>query len=148
MAQIIIKALKKIYKGKTVLVSGADDAKTKDKKINSLDKDKRIIVATDAIKYGSDIQAVNYVINYDLPWNPSILSQRIKRSYRMGQKKNVTVINLIAKDTVDEYMMDILGKKVRLFDRIMRGDLDFKPLGGTKTMLNVINQNAKGLGML
>lgn len=64
-----------------------------------------------------NLQFVNYIINFDLPWNPAILDQRIRRVYRMGQKNNVTVVNLVAKDTVEDYIIEKLYSKREMFNR-------------------------------
>lgn len=57
----------------------------------------------------------NTVLSMDIPWNPAVLEQRIGRVHRHGQKRNVTVINLISKDSIEERMLEVLKFKSSLF---------------------------------
>jgi hypothetical protein len=61
------------------------------------------------------LQAASLVVNLDLPWNPAVLEQRIGRAHRHGQKRSVHVINLIAKGTIEERMLDTLAAKRNVF---------------------------------
>jgi superfamily II DNA/RNA helicase len=71
----------------------------------------RVFLSTDAGGVGLNLQAAAYMINLDIPWNPAILEQRIGRIYRMGQKKNVSIINLVAQGTIEERMLEVLKFK-------------------------------------
>ncbi len=73
--------------------------------------DCRVFLSTDAGGVGLNLQAASYMINLDIPWNPAILEQRIGRIYRLGQKKNVSIINLVAQGTIEERMLEILKFK-------------------------------------
>ncbi len=75
----------------------------------------RIFLSTDAGGVGLNLQAASLVINLDLPWNPAVLEQRIARAHRHGQPSSVQVINLIAKDTIEERMLDTLAAKKNVF---------------------------------
>jgi superfamily II DNA or RNA helicase len=75
----------------------------------------RVFLSTDAGGVGLNLQAASLVINLDLPWNPAVLEQRIGRAHRHGQKQSVQVINLIAKDTIEERMLDTLAAKRDVF---------------------------------
>ncbi len=59
------------------------------------------------------------IINLDLPWNPAVLEQRIARIYRLGQERNVQVINLISKETIEEDMLDKLKFKSAMFEGVL-----------------------------
>lgn len=73
----------------------------------------RILVSTEVGSEGIDLQFAGYEINYDLPWNPMRLEQRIGRIDRIGQTRDkIFVYNLSCKDTIEDYVME------RLFDRI------------------------------
>lgn len=74
----------------------------------------RIFLSTDAGGTGLNLQAASYMINVDIPWNPAVLEQRIARIYRYGQKRNVTVINLVAQGTIEHGMLDRLKFKSAL----------------------------------
>ena len=84
----------------------------------------RVFLSTDAGATGLNLQAASYVINLDLPWNPAVLEQRIGRIYRMGQKRNVQVINLVAIGTIEEQMLTKLKFKTDLFDGVLNGGED------------------------
>ncbi len=79
------------------------------------DPDCRVFLSTDAGGVGLNLQAGSLVINLDLPWNPAVLEQRIARAHRHGQPHSVQVINLIAKDTIEERMLDTLAAKRNVF---------------------------------
>ena len=59
------------------------------------------------------------MVNYDLPWNPMRLEQRIGRLHRLGQTREVYVYNLVTTGTIEEYLLQLLIEKVRLFDRVI-----------------------------
>jgi superfamily II DNA/RNA helicase len=71
----------------------------------------KVFLSTDAGGVGLNLQAASLLINLDLPWNPAVLEQRIARIHRMGQKKNVQIINLISQDTIEHQMLDKLKFK-------------------------------------
>ena len=84
----------------------------------------RVFLSTDAGATGLNLQVAPYVINLDLPWNPAVLEQRIGRIYRMGQKRNIQVINLVAIGTIEEQMLAKLKFKTDLFDGVLNGGED------------------------
>ncbi|MEJ7683672.1 MAG: DEAD/DEAH box helicase [Segetibacter sp.] len=75
------------------------------------DADCKVFLSTDAGGVGLNLQSASYMINLDIPWNPAILEQRIGRIYRLGQKKNVSIINLVAEGTIEHRMLDVLKFK-------------------------------------
>ncbi len=82
--------------------------------------DLRILVCTDAASEGLNLQAAGAVINYDLPWNPSRVEQRIGRIDRIGQKcENVYVINIFLKDSVDDRVYRALQNRCGLFEHFV-----------------------------
>lgn len=83
----------------------------------------QVLIATEAGGEGINLQFCNYMINYDLPWNPMRLEQRIGRIHRYGQDKDVHIYNFAIKDTVEEHIMKLLYEKIHLFEQII-GDLD------------------------
>ena len=74
----------------------------------------RVLIMTEAGAYGLNLQAASYVIHYDSPWSVAKLMQREDRAHRIGQTKSVTVYNLIARKTIDEYVLKKLHKKQKL----------------------------------
>ncbi len=84
----------------------------------------RVFLSTDAGSTGLNLQAAATVINIDLPWNPAVLEQRIARVYRIGQERNVQVINLVATDTIEERMLDTLRFKSKMFEGVLDNGAD------------------------
>jgi adenine-specific DNA-methyltransferase len=80
----------------------------------------RILISTEAGAKGLNLQFCNTVINYDLPWNPQRIEQRIGRAHRYGQRRDVTVINFLAKDNeAQQLTLDILTQKLDLFGTVL-----------------------------
>jgi SNF2 family DNA or RNA helicase len=75
------------------------------------DQNRKILIMTEAGTYGLNVQAATYVFHYDAPWSVSKLEQREGRAHRVGQDKPVTVYHLVAKNTIDEYILKVLAKK-------------------------------------
>ena len=86
--------------------------------------DCRVFVSTDTGSTGLNLQAASLVINLDLPWNPAVLEQRICRIYRIGQNRNIQVINMISKDSFEERMLGTLDFKSSLFEGVLDGGDD------------------------
>ncbi|GAB4073469.1 SNF2-related protein [Barrientosiimonas marina] len=83
----------------------------------------QVLIATEAGGEGINLQFCNYMINYDLPWNPMRLEQRIGRIHRYGQDKDVHIYNLAIRDTLEEHIMTLLYQKIDLFEHLI-GHLD------------------------
>ncbi len=84
----------------------------------------RVFVSTDAGSTGLNLQTASIIVNLDLPWNPAVLEQRIGRIHRIGQTKNVTVLNFISIDTIESRMLDLIGFKSGLAQGILDGGED------------------------
>jgi SNF2-related domain/Helicase conserved C-terminal domain len=80
----------------------------------------RVFISTEAGAKGLNLQFCNTVVNYDLPWNPQRIEQRIGRCHRYGQTHDVTVINFLAKDNVAQTLtFEILSQKLELFGTVL-----------------------------
>ncbi len=80
----------------------------------------RIFISTEAGAKGLNLQFCDTVINYDLPWNPQRIEQRIGRCHRYGQKFDVTVINFLASDNeAQKLTFEILSRKLELFGQVL-----------------------------
>jgi SNF2 family DNA or RNA helicase len=79
----------------------------------------QVLVSTEAGGEGRNLQFARNVINYDLPWNPMRLEQRIGRVHRLGQEHPVRVINLVARGTIEAYVLEILERKIRMFELVV-----------------------------
>lgn len=79
----------------------------------------KIMIATEAAAEGVNLQFCSLLINYDLPWNPQRVEQRIGRCHRYGQKFDVVVINFVnQRNYADQRVLELLTQKFRLFDGV------------------------------
>lgn len=102
---------------------GALSSKEKDRVIEEFRSSARVLVSTEAGGEGRNLQFCHVMMNYDLPWNPMRVEQRIGRIHRLGQTNDVTVINLCSRNTIEEYVTDLLEKKLAMFRDVI-GDID------------------------
>jgi len=78
-----------------------------------------VLVATEAGGVGLNLQFCNHLVNFDLPWNPMKVEQRIGRIDRIGQEDEVCIFNLVTENTIEEYVVEILAKKLRMFEMVV-----------------------------
>lgn len=83
----------------------------------------QVLVSTESGGEGLNFQFCCHVVNYDLPWNPMKLEQRIGRIHRLGQTRPVHVHNFTIRGTIEEHIMYLLHDKIRLFEMAV-GELD------------------------
>ena len=83
----------------------------------------QVLIATEAGGEGINLQFCHHMINFDLPWNPMRLEQRIGRIHRLGQEQDVYIYNLMIKGTIEEHILTLLYEKIRIFERVI-GELD------------------------
>lgn len=95
----------------------------RDTAVNKFKRDSQIMVATEAGGEGKNFQFCHNVINYDLPWNPMRVEQRVGRVHRIGQTEDVIIHNFAIEDTIEEYVLKLLYEKVNLF-KMTIGELD------------------------
>jgi SNF2 family DNA or RNA helicase len=87
------------------------------------EKEYRVLASTDAGQFGLNLQAADVVVNYDLPWNPARLLQRIARLHRIGQANKVLAVNFVVKGTIEEHVRDVLERKRELFREVTVSDM-------------------------
>lgn len=92
----------------------------------------RAFLSTDAGGVGLNLQHAAVVVNVDLPWNPAVLEQRIGRVHRLGQTRPVQVLSFVAKGTIEEGMLSVLGFKRSLFAGVLDGGASEVFLGGSR----------------
>jgi superfamily II DNA or RNA helicase/Tfp pilus assembly protein PilE len=86
--------------------------------------DVQVLVATDSGSEGLNLQFCHILVNYDLPWNPMRVEQRIGRVHRIGQESsNVVILNLAVADTIEDYVLQVLYEKIKLFE-VAIGEMD------------------------
>ncbi|MCF8104032.1 MAG: SWF/SNF helicase family protein [Desulfohalobiaceae bacterium] len=85
----------------------------------------KVFLSTDSGGTGLNLQAADCVINFELPWNPARMNQRIGRVNRIGQtSKSVNVINLVCKDSIEEKILAGIHLKTELFQGVFDGTVD------------------------
>jgi SNF2 family DNA or RNA helicase len=83
----------------------------------------RVMVSTESGAEGRNLQFCHQLINYDLPWNPMRVEQRIGRLHRLGQENDVTIFNLSCNETIEAHVIELLARKIRMFELVI-GELD------------------------
>ena len=96
---------------------GGHSSQEKEQIVKNFEEQGGVLVSTDAMSEGRNLQFCNIMVNYDLPWNPMRVEQRIGRIHRIGQKRDVYVFNMALKDTVEEYVLERLYHKIDLFQQ-------------------------------
>jgi len=100
-------------------VSGSPSADMRAALVDHFREDASILIATEAAAEGINLQFCNVVVNYDLPWNPQRIEQRIGRCHRYGQKYDVVVVNFLNKNNAaDQRVYELLAEKFKLFDGV------------------------------
>ena len=96
-------------------LSGAD----KDAAIAAFRDQVPVLLCTESGGEGRNIQFCNTLINFDVPWNPMAIEQRIGRIDRIGQQREVFVFNLVTRDTVEEQILRLLDEKIAMFELVV-----------------------------
>ncbi|NCC31652.1 MAG: DEAD/DEAH box helicase [Chloroflexia bacterium] len=106
------------YKG-TDRVTGSRTADMRSALVDYFRDQGRIMIATEAGAEGINLQFCSLVVNYDLPWNPQRIEQRIGRCHRYGQKHDVVVVNFLnRKNAADQRVFELLSEKFQLFEGV------------------------------
>lgn len=135
------------HKGESI-ITGSKTADKRSALIEYFKNNAKIMIATEAAAEGVNLQFCSMVVNYDLPWNPQRVEQRIGRCHRYGQKFDVVVINFLNKrNQADQRVYELLKEKFKLFDGVF-GASD-EVLGSIETgvdferRINEIYQNCR-----
>jgi SNF2 family DNA or RNA helicase len=102
---------------------GGMSRKAKDAAITGFRDDVPILLSTEAAGEGRNLQFCHVMVNFDLPWNPMQIEQRLGRIHRIGQERDVVLTNLVARGTVEERLLEVLQAKINLFELVV-GELD------------------------
>jgi superfamily II DNA or RNA helicase len=114
----IYKAWLEKHRG-TEAVSGSKTADMKAALVDAFRHDRSILIATESGAEGINLQFCSLLVNYDLPWNPQRVEQRIGRCHRYGQKIDVTVVNFMnRKNQAEARIVELLQTKFQLFDGV------------------------------
>jgi len=105
------------------LFHGRMDNRSKDEQIRKFQEETEILLTTEIGGEGRNLQFCHQMINYDLPWNPMKIEQRIGRIHRIGQEKEVVIYNLCATGSAEDYILEVLDKKINMFEMVI-GEID------------------------
>ncbi len=95
----------------------------KEEAIRSFRDELPVLLTTEAAGEGRNLQFCHVMVNFDLPWNPMQIEQRLGRIHRIGQDHEVLLTNLVTKDSVEERILEVLEAKINLFELVV-GELD------------------------
>lgn len=95
----------------------------KDEAIAAFASDARVLVSTQVGAEGRNLQFCRTVVNYDLPWNPAAIEQRVGRVHRIGQIRDVYVFNLCLRGSIEEQILRVLHEKINLFE-LVAGEME------------------------
>jgi superfamily II DNA or RNA helicase len=117
-ARAILDAWRVRHAG-TGRVSGSRDLDVRSALVDHFRDHASILLATEAAAEGVNLQFCSLIVNFDLPWNPQRIEQRIGRCHRYGQKHDVVVINFLnEKNHADRRVLELLTEKFELFDGV------------------------------
>ena len=121
--ELIAKRVRKL--GRTpIIYSGALSMTERAKRLAAFKAEpKAVFVATRAGTEGLNLQFCNVLVNYELPWNPMVVEQRIGRIHRIGQTREAHIINFAASETIEAHVLRLLDQKIKLFELVV-GELD------------------------
>lgn len=137
MAKILITELA-MYAPRVIM--GEVSAEDRQKAVTEFKEDPaaKVMICTEAGGMGLNMQAASYVVHYDSPWSVAKLLQREDRAHRIGQKKPVTVYNLIARNTIDEYVAKVLHKKNKVSVQLLQDQGRLEDFGLTQEDVRLI----------
>lgn len=103
----------------TAAFNGALDRRGKEDAVHAFAGPSRVLVSTESGGEGRNLQFCRALLNYDLPWNPMRIEQRIGRLSRIGQAREVLVFNFSSAGTIEASILDILDAKINLFELVV-----------------------------
>ena len=95
-------------------LNGSMDLEARTRAQQAFSKDVRVLISTDAGGEGLNLQFCHFIVNFDMPWNPMRIEQRIGRVDRIGQKHVVRAINFVLEDTVEHRVRQVLEEKLEV----------------------------------
>jgi len=106
-----------------VMYHGEMDMIAKNQAIAEFESRANVLLSTEAAGEGRNLQFCRAMINFDIPWNPMRIEQRVGRIHRVGQTRDVRIYNLSARGTVEDYLLEILDQKLNMFELVI-GEMD------------------------
>jgi len=115
--------------------TGSMSGSEKDAAVERFSQDAPLLLSTESGGEGRNLQFSNTLINFDLPWNPMAIEQRIGRLHRIGQTREVFIFNLATRNTLEDHLLGVLDEKINMFELVvgeigailgeLEGDRDF-----------------------
>lgn len=102
---------------------GSLSLRDKDEAVEQFRNSRRILLSTESGGEGRNLQFCRTVVNFDLPWNPMRIEQRIGRVHRLGQTRDTRIYNFTTRDTVEDHVLRILSQKIQMFELVV-GEMD------------------------
>jgi SNF2 family DNA or RNA helicase len=99
--------------------SGNQTAQEKAQAVEVLRQSVPVMLCSEIGGEGHNLQFANTLINFDLPWNPMRIEQRVGRIHRIGQPREVFIFNLCASGSLEEKILRLLQDKVRMFELVV-----------------------------
>lgn len=106
-----------------VVYHGGLSTADKNAAVERFEREVQVLLSTEAAGEGRNLQFCHTLVNFDLPWNPLRIEQRVGRIHRIGQTRPVEIYNLSAGGTIEDYLLDILDRKVNMFELVI-GEMD------------------------
>ena len=98
---------------------GAMSGPEKDASIARFQREVPLLLSTESGGEGRNLQFCNTLVNFDLPWNPMAIEQRIGRIHRIGQTREVFIFNTVVRGTLEEHVLRILDEKINMFELVV-----------------------------
>jgi SNF2 family DNA or RNA helicase len=95
----------------------------KDRAVEAFRDQARVLLATEVGGEGRNLQFASVLVNYDLPWNPMKIEQRIGRLHRIGQQHEVQIVSLCNAHSAEERILEVLDRRIHLFELVV-GEVD------------------------
>lgn len=100
-------------------IIGGQDQRVRDQEVIRFQQKAPLLISTDAGSEGRNLQFCHHLVNFDIPWNPMKLEQRMGRLHRFGQKEPVFILNLCSQGSIEEVLLDLLDRKLNLFELVV-----------------------------
>ncbi|MGD0896631.1 MAG: SNF2-related protein [Thermoguttaceae bacterium] len=102
-----------------VTFSGAESDRQKDEAVEAFRRQVPVMLCSESGGEGRNLQFANTLINYDLPWNPMKIEQRVGRIHRIGQTREVFIFNLCTAGSLEARLLDLLTEKIHMFELVV-----------------------------
>jgi SNF2 family DNA or RNA helicase len=106
-----------------VVYDGGLSRAEKERVVGAFRDDASVLLSTESAGEGRNLQFCHVMINFDLPWNPMQIEQRLGRLHRVGQSHDVVLTNLVSKGSIEERVAHVLESKINMFELVV-GELD------------------------